>query len=120
MIAIKRAYEPPADADGVRVLVDRVWPRGRTKEALHILKWMKELGPSGELRRFFGHDPARWSEFRKRYLRELARPDAAPLIDELVALARARKLTLVYGAKDVEHNQAVVLKEFLEAKLRKP
>lgn len=118
MIAIKRAYEPPDAADGVRVLVDRIWPRGRTKEALHILKWMKELGPSGELRRFFGHDPARWSEFRKRYLHELARADAAPLIDELVALARAGKLTLVYGAKDVEHNQAAVLKEFLETKLR--
>lgn len=118
MIAIKRAYEPPADADGARILVDRVWPRGRTKESLRILKWMKELGPSSELRRFFGHDPARWSEFRQRYLRELARRDAAPLIDELVAFSRARKLTLIYGAKDTEHNQAVVLKEFLETKLR--
>ncbi len=118
MIAIKRAYEPPADSDGVRILVDKLWPRGRTKEVLRIRKWMKDLGPSDELRRFFGHNPARWNEFRKRYLRELERPDAAPLLDELLAIARASKLTLVYGAKDVEHNQAVVLKDLLETKLR--
>ncbi len=118
MIAIKRAYEAPADADGARVLVDRLWPRGRAKDSLRILKWMKELGPSDELRRFFGHDPARWPDFRKRYLRELERSGAAPLIAELAALARKGRLTLVYGARDTEHNQAVVLKEFLEAKLR--
>ena len=119
MIAIKRAYDPPSRADGVRILVDRLWPRGVKKEDAHVEKWMRELGPSNELRRFFGHDTARWREFRKRYLAELERTEAAPLLSELVEIARQRKLTLVYSAKDQEHNQAVVLKEMLDRKLGK-
>jgi uncharacterized protein YeaO (DUF488 family) len=97
--------------------VDRLWPRGIKKEQLRFHKWMRELGPSNELRKFFGHDPARWREFRKRYLAELGRPEAAPLLAELVQIAREGNLTLVYGAKDQQHNHAVVLKEMLDRKL---
>ena len=118
MIAIKRAYEPASRSDGARVLVDRVWPRGLRKPELRLLRWMREVGPSDELRRFFGHDPARWDEFRERYLAELESADLAQSIGELIALARKGKLTLVYGAKDPLHNQAVVLKQLLDRKLR--
>lgn len=117
MIAIKRAYEPPARDDGIRVLVDRLWPRGIKKEQLQVRKWIKELGPSHELRRFFGHDPKRWEEFRKRYRAELGRPEAEALLDELLEIARTARLTLVYSARDEEHNQAVVLKQVLDARL---
>ena len=117
MIAIKRAYEPRGRGDGTRILVDRLWPRGVKKEQAHIEKWMRELGPSNELRRFFGHDPERWEEFRKRYRAELRRSEAKSLLDELLEVARKDKLTLVYSARDEQHNQAVVLKEVLDAKL---
>ncbi len=117
MVAIKRAYEPPSRTDGVRILVDRLWPRGLKKEQLQVAKWMRELGPSTELRRYFGHDPARWDAFRRRYRAELSRREARPLLDELVQLARKGKLTLVYSAKDEDHNQAVVLREVIEARL---
>lgn len=119
MIAIKRAYDSPGSADGTRILVDRLWPRGLRKQAAHVEKWMRELGPSNELRRFFGHDPLRWQDFRKRYLTELKRSEATPLLAELVEIARNGTVTLVYSAKDQEHNQAVVLKELLDRKLRK-
>lgn len=117
MIAIKRAYDSPSRTDGTRILVDRLWPRGIKKQDAHVERWMRELGPSDELRHFFGHDPARWQEFRKRYLAELKRPDAKPLLAELEKLARNGTLTLVYSARDEEHNQAVVLKELLEKHL---
>lgn len=119
MIAIKRAYDPPSRGDGTRMLVDRLWPRGVKKQEAQVEKWMRELGPSNELRQFFGHDPARWQEFRKRYLNELKRPEAASLLAELLEIARGGTLTLVYSAKDQQHNQAVVLKELLDRKLRK-
>jgi uncharacterized protein YeaO (DUF488 family) len=119
MIAIKRAYDPPNRTDGSRILVDRIWPRGVKKEAAQVEEWMRELGPSTELRKFFGHDPSRWGEFRKRYLLELKRPEVKPMLDTLRRLARTGTLTLVYSAKDEEHNQAVVLKELLERKLRR-
>jgi uncharacterized protein YeaO (DUF488 family) len=118
MIAIKRAYDPPSRSDGSRILVDRLWPRGLKKEEAHVEKWIRELGPSNHLRKFFGHDPARWQEFRSRYLLELGRPEAAALLDELLRTARRGILTLVYSARDQEHNQAVVLKELLDRKLR--
>lgn len=111
MIAIKRAYDPPEERDGVRVLVDRLWPRGVTKEAAKIDRWVKAVAPSGELRKWFGHDPARWVEFRRRYLAELA--GQADAVAELRKLARGGTVTLVYAAKDTEHNDAVVLKELL-------
>jgi len=117
MIAIKRVYDPPSGTDGVRVLVDRLWPRGVKKENAYVERWLRELGPSTELRQFFGHDPARWPEFRKRYLIELERSEAKPLLAELEKIARHSVLTLVYSARDETHNQAVVLKELLERKL---
>jgi len=119
-IAIKRAYDPPSCTDGTRILVDRLWPRGVKKQEAHVERWMRELGPSNQLRKFFGHDPARWREFRTRYLVELGRRDAASLLAELLKIARGGTLTLVYSAKDEEHNQAVVLKELLDRKLRRP
>jgi uncharacterized protein YeaO (DUF488 family) len=118
MIAIKRAYDPPSRADGTRILVDRLWPRGIKKEQAHIEKWMRELGPSNELRQFFAHDPARWGEFRARYLAELKRPEAKTLLAELENIARNGALTLVYSARDPEHNQAVALKALLDKRLR--
>ncbi|HLH77364.1 MAG TPA: DUF488 domain-containing protein [Candidatus Binataceae bacterium] len=118
MVSIKRAYEPADRADGVRILVDRLWPRGIKKEAAQLDQWMRELGPSNELRRFFGHDPARWQEFRQRYRAELERAEVQPLLEELGRISRRGRLTLVYSAKDEEHNQAVVLKELLTARLK--
>src|SRR4051812_12919328 len=113
-VHLKRAYEPPAASDGRRVLVDRLWPRGERKEALALDAWLKDLAPSDELRRWFGHDPARWDEFRARYREELHDPQKRVILAELASRARERPLTLVYGAKDEEHNNAVVLREILE------
>ena len=118
MIRIKRAYKAPAREDGTRVLVDRVWPRGVKKEALRVSQWLKELGPSNELRKFFNHDPARWEEFRKRYRQELRSANARSMLRELAELAVKDTVTLVYGAKDETHNQAVVLREVLERMTR--
>jgi uncharacterized protein YeaO (DUF488 family) len=117
MIRIKRAYEPPADEDGERVLVDRVWPRGLTKERLKVDAWLRDIAPSTTLRKWFAHDPARWSEFRRRYRDELKTPEQRELLDDLAVRARGRRLTLVYGAKDEEHNQAVVLRDALEERI---
>ena len=108
-VILQRAYDEPTSNDGYRVLVDRVWPRGRTKEHLRLDAWHPELGPSTELRRWFGHDPARWDEFRSRYRTELAQPTAAAVLEDLAAVARRGRLTLVYGARDTEHNQARVI-----------
>jgi uncharacterized protein YeaO (DUF488 family) len=110
-IRIKRAYEPAATTDGTRVLVDRLWPRGITKDALAIARWDKEIGPSNALRSWFGHDPERWDEFCRRYSAELTKQ--APLLQELRALARSGVLTLVYGARDEAHNNAVALRAVL-------
>jgi uncharacterized protein YeaO (DUF488 family) len=112
MIKVKRAYEAAVRGDGRRFLVDRIWPRGVTKEKLQIEAWLKDVAPSNELRKWFGHDPARWNEFRHRYRQELAsQPDA---LAGLLEAARRGDLTLVYSARDVEHNQAVALKQILE------
>jgi uncharacterized protein YeaO (DUF488 family) len=110
-IRIKRAYDPSASADGTRILVDRLWPRGVSKETLAIERWMKEIGPSGELRRWFGHDPERWDEFRRRYTAELA--NQSELLAELRDTARQGPLTLVYAARDDAHNNAVALRDVL-------
>jgi uncharacterized protein YeaO (DUF488 family) len=118
MIRIKRVYEVPVLEDGTRVLVDRVWPRGVKKEALRVSQWMKELGPSNELRKFFNHDPARWEEFRKRYRQELRSVRMRQMLRELAELAAKNTVTLVYGAKDETHNQAVALREVLERMTR--
>lgn len=111
VVQLKRAYDPPSSGDGSRVLVDRLWPRGVTKEKLKIDAWMRNLGPSDVLRKWFGHDPAKWEGFRRRYMKELASKKA--LLGELVAHARRGKLTLVYSAHDTVHNQAVVISEVL-------
>ena len=111
MVKIKRIYEEPDPADGRRILVDRLWPRGLSKERASVDWWLKDIAPSDELRRWFGHDPERWPEFRARYREELK--EQRPLLDELKSLARKEPITLLYGAKDQDHNNAVVLKELL-------
>jgi uncharacterized protein YeaO (DUF488 family) len=113
-IKLKRVYDPPAAGDGVRVLVDRVWPRGLTKDAAHVNEWLKELGPSTELRKWFNHDPARWPEFQSRYHAELQAPQQRERLKHLRDLAAHEALTLVYGARDTEHNQAAVIAAELE------
>ncbi len=115
-VDLKRAYDPATESDGRRILVDRVWPRGIARDDLQIDAWLKDLAPSSELRRWFGHDPAKWDEFRKRYARELEQRSDA--LGELVEQARAGHVTLVFGARDIEHNNAVALKEHLERRLR--
>ena len=112
MIKVKRIYEPLQSSDGFRILVDRVWPRGVSKERAKIALWLKEIGPSTELRKWFGHDPKRWPEFRKRYRQELR------VKSEVVARIKQLEkehgvVTLVFSARDEEHNQAVVLCDFL-------
>jgi len=111
MIKIKRAYDPVSSADGKRILVDRLWPRGLKKETLKIDKWEKEIAPSNELRKWFDHDPAKWTEFKRKYKSELKSHKTK--LQEIKSMAR--NLTLVYGAKDTVHNQAVVLQKVLEA-----
>ncbi len=118
-VTIRRAYDEPRPDDGYRVLVDRVWPRGRSRDQLRIDEWLRDVAPSDELRKWFGHDPARWDEFRRRYREELAEPDRAPLLASLVQKAERGHLTLVYGARDPEHNQAVVLAEAIGERVAK-
>jgi uncharacterized protein YeaO (DUF488 family) len=115
-VRFKRAYEPPERSDGYRVLIDRIWPRGVSKEQAHLDEWARELAPSSELRRWFGHDPARFAEFRRRYLDELKAQQGK--LRELRRRAREETLTLVYGARDTEHNDAVVLAELLRQSRR--
>lgn len=110
-IRLKRAYEAPARSDGQRILVDRLWPRGLTRDKAAVDHWIKEVAPSSELRKWFGHDPERWPEFRRRYRAELKKN---PALAELRALARKGSVTLLYSAKDEQHNQAVVLKQVLD------
>lgn len=110
-VRIRRAYDDPTHNDGYRVLVDRIWPRGVSKEDAKVDEWCKDVAPSTELRKWFGHDPERWEEFRSRYRAELA--DCDDLVDNLVERTRDGRVTLVYGAKDTEHNQAVVLAELI-------
>ena len=113
-VRIKRAYEAPAADDGYRVLIDRLWPRGRRKEDLRLDAWLKDLAPSSELRRWFGHDPARWSEFQTRYGREIRRASAREPLRDLARRAERGTVTLVFGAKDAEHSNAAVLKAIIE------
>jgi uncharacterized protein YeaO (DUF488 family) len=110
-IRLKRAYEPASANDGARVLVDRLWPRGVTKEKAAIDHWFRDLAPSTELRQWFGHEVARWAEFQRRYTAELKYQ--ADQLDELCRLARRGAMTLVFGARDEEHNAAIVLKQAL-------
>lgn len=117
MIRLKRVYEPPSPADGTRVLVERLWPRGASKENAAIDLWLKEVAPSTELRQWFAHDPAKWKEFKARYKVELREsPEAVRL---LLQKSREGTITLVYAARDQEHNGALVLKDYLQARGRR-
>ena len=115
-VKLKRAYAAPARSDGQRVLVDRVWPRGITKEESLIDDWIKDVAPSTALRKWFNHEPLKWNEFKRRYFRELdGRPDA---LKRLLARSRRGTVTLVFGARDVDHNNAVALKDYIEHRAR--
>jgi uncharacterized protein YeaO (DUF488 family) len=118
MVRIKRAYEPSARGDGYRVLIDRLWPRGLSKDALPLDAWTRELSPSDALRRWFGHEPSRWRGFVARYRRELRAPAARAAVDQLARRAAAGTVTLVYGARDEAHNDAVVVRGEIERRLR--
>jgi uncharacterized protein YeaO (DUF488 family) len=110
-IRTKRVYSPAAADDGIRVLVDRVWPRGVSKERLHAKLWLKDAAPSTALRKWFDHDPAKWDRFKERYFSEL--PGKSDVVRRLVALAARDRLTFVFSARNTRHNQAVALKEYL-------
>lgn len=112
MLQVKRIYEPPSEADGYRVLVERLWPRGVSKERAQLSLWLKEVAPSPQLRQWYAHDPAKWNEFQKRYWAELEQATAA--VEQLRQLLQQGTLTLVYAARDEQRNSAVVLKAFLE------
>jgi uncharacterized protein YeaO (DUF488 family) len=112
-VRIRRVYEPPPPADGYRVLVDRLWPRGLSKEAARIDAWLRDLAPSDELRRWFGHDPARWPAFCARYRAELRAEPRRSLLADLASRARAGPVTLLYAARDPARNNAVVLRDAL-------
>ena len=119
MVKLKRAYEPAAQEDGYRVLVERLWPRGIRKENLALDEWQKEIAPSTELRKWFSHDPERWSEFKQRYLLELKASPASERLTELAERAALDTITLVFSSHDKEHNNAVVLKHELERLVRR-
>ncbi len=111
MVKIKRIYDPVSPDDGKRIYVDRLWPRGLKKSEAAFDEWLKEISPSSELRKWFGHDPARWQEFKKRYKKELEGKEE--IIEKLRKEAKSRTVTILYSAKETEHNNAVALKEFL-------
>jgi uncharacterized protein YeaO (DUF488 family) len=112
-ISVKRAYDPAAPGDGYRVLVDRLWPRGIRKQSLPLDEWNKDVAPSTELRQWFGHDPERWAEFQKRYRRELSDAQHQTAMHSLLKAAGHGSLTLIYAAKDLQHNHALVLQAAL-------
>lgn len=112
-VALKRVYDEPAESDGRRILVERLWPRGLSKERAHIHLWLKEVAPSHELRTWFGHDPEKWEEFRRRYEAELASGEAHRALSTLRDLAKQGPLTLVFAARDDQHTNAVVLRDLL-------
>ncbi len=112
-LSLKRVYDEPAEGDGTRVLVERLWPRGFSKERAHIDLWLKEIAPSTELRRWYGHDPEKFEEFRRRYESELATEAARTAVNKLRSLAEQGPVTLVFSTHDVEHSNAAVLRDYL-------
>jgi uncharacterized protein YeaO (DUF488 family) len=114
-VAIKRAYEAPTRGDGIRILVDRLWPRGLRKDAAHFDQWRKDLSPSTELRQFYGHRPERFAEFTKRYRAELRKREAAAAVSEVLDLNRRRPVTLLTASRDLSHSEAAVLATHLQA-----
>jgi uncharacterized protein YeaO (DUF488 family) len=120
-VAVKRVYEPASRADGVRVLVDRLWPRGLTKEVAAVQYWLRDLAPSNELRKWFHANPAAWAQFRRRYMKELASPEASAAVEKLYSLTgRNKKVTLLYASRMEPRNNATVLKEHLEGAPKPP
>jgi uncharacterized protein YeaO (DUF488 family) len=119
-VKLKRAYEPASPRDGYRVLVERLWPRGVRKQDLAVAEWLKEVAPSDALRKWFGHDPDRWTEFQRRYHQELKQPPAAEHLRLLAVRASSGPLTLVFSARDTEHNNAVALQAEIERLARQP
>lgn len=120
-ISVKRVYEAPAAGDGVRVLVDRLWPRGLTKEKAAVKYWLRDLAPSTELRQWFHANPDAWTQFRRRYMKELAAPEASAAVEKLYKIAKAnKKITLLYASRMQERNNATVLKEHLEGAPKPP
>ena len=117
MIRVRRVYEPPAATDGTRFLVDHLWPRGLKKDEVKVKGWIKDVSPSNELRQWFGHEPARWKEFQRRYFAELGKKPES--WQPLLTAAQAGNITLVFAARDEEHNNAVALKNYLERPLKK-
>ncbi len=115
MVSVKRIYDQPGPDDGARLLVDRLWPRGVAKQTAKLDGWYKDAAPSNELRKWFGHDPERWPEFKRRYFVELERNPAS--WQDVLRAAASGRVTLLYGAQDREHNNAVALREYLEARL---
>jgi len=115
MIQVKRVYEPAAARDGARFLVDRLWPRGLKKEALHVDGWLKDAAPSNPLRKWFNHDPAKWDEFQNRYFAEL--DENLEAVQSLLAAARRGTVTLLFAAHDTEHNNAIALRQYLARRL---
>lgn len=113
MIKLKRVYEKPEKSDGKRILVDRLWPRGLTKEKAKVDLWLKDLGPSTELRKWFAHDPAKWAGFKTKYKQELK--GKKELLDQIRIASKKGAVTLIYGARDTEHNEALLIKEYLGA-----
>jgi len=116
MVKIKRVYDPPSHTDGRRLLVDRLWPRGLKKEGSRIDEWIRDVAPSTELRSWFSHDSGKWIEFKKRFFKELDRNK--DLVDRIASTARKGTITLLYGSKEERYNNAVALKEYVEARMR--
>lgn len=120
-VAIKRVYDPPSRVDGVRILVDRLWPRGLSKASAQIDEWLKDLAPSDQLRRWYHAQPEHWGDFQKKYLKELAQPERQEVLHRLYELAHQKKrLTLVYASKNTDRNNATVLKHLLEGRRKPP
>lgn len=116
MIKVKRVYDQPQKSDGLRILVDRLWPRGLTKEKAGIDLWLKEIAPSDALRKWSHHDPKRWPEFKKRYFAELSK--IPELVENILSQSKGKTVTLLFGTKDTQHNNAVALSEYLEKESR--
>ena len=121
MLTVKRVYEAPSRGDGSRVLVDRLWPRGLSKEAAALKAWLRDLAPSDVLRIWYHGHPDAWAQFRKRYFKELARPEAAPALEQLYALAaKKRRVTLLFASRNLERNNAVALKQLMDGAKKPP